>query len=429
MMFTKQIAKIIVGVTLIVSCSTDERETSIQDDPTREIINSIRSYEEAQEIAQNAVSLLDSESDTRSSVHQRKIAQEGKIVYKLDAKTRSNGIANDTLIYVFNFENNDGFALVSASRATEGLLAVTEKGHCNPEEQSGIEGFDLFIEMAKDYVANANIRSLEPIDSLMSISVEYEYTHNIVGPYVNVRWGQTHTEGEFCPNNICGCASTAMAQVMSYYEYPGSMTITYPESDQTFQVFDWPAMKNHLTHHYLAACFSDNVDVHKSIGRLCRQLGFISNSEYHTDGTGTWTYTSDLKSTMNYYGYNTYGWYDFDNSYACQVLDNENVIIMYGNHQGTNGHFWVFDGYDAATYYIYTYTYVEGGSERELTRVSGPHSVLLNHLNWGWYGVNNGYFLSNVFDPSQVQFPDTNSNYATTIFDTNLKTLTISANW
>ena len=33
----------------------------------------------------------------------------------------------DTLLYVFNFEDEQGFAVVSAIRQTEGLIAVIER--------------------------------------------------------------------------------------------------------------------------------------------------------------------------------------------------------------------------------------------------------------------------------------------------------------
>ena len=69
------------------------------------------------------------------------------------AGTRSGEASsdNDTLLYVFNFENNEGFALVSASKNTEGLMAIVEQGYCDPDTPSEIEGFEMFKDMAKEY--------------------------------------------------------------------------------------------------------------------------------------------------------------------------------------------------------------------------------------------------------------------------------------
>ena len=119
----------------------------------------IRSYEEALAIAQASIPMLENSSTaTRSVGTRRKIDLNDRKVFKLDAetKTRANSNINDTLIYVFNFEDNAGFALVSASKNTNGLLAIIEQGYCDPDTPSEIEGFEMFKMMAKDYVINAS---------------------------------------------------------------------------------------------------------------------------------------------------------------------------------------------------------------------------------------------------------------------------------
>lgn len=410
---------------LFVACSDqDKSETSLLQPVSQEHKANIRTYEEALTIAENAISLLN-EKTTRSGLNDRKIDLNDRQIFKLDSKTRATANVNDTLIYVFNFENSEGFALVSASKATEGLLAITEYGHCNTEESSGISGFDMFVDMAKNYVANTSSTQLR--DTLSSIVEEYVFTsHDYTGPYVSVRWGQTYLAGEFCPNGICGCAATAMAQVMSYFEYPTSMTIDYPNSDVTSQSFNWSDMRIHYPKHYISTCFPTNHDVHKSISRLCRQLGHVSNSNYKYDGTGTWTRTDSLKYTMQYYGFNTSGWNYYNSTYAHADIDNGKVIIMYGNHNGVGGHFWILDGYDDVDYYIYQYVHEEGSDELVLVAILGPYSTKLNHINWGWFGVNNGYFAADVFYAANVLIPDTNQNYSTNSFNSYLYTLSIS---
>ena len=145
-MKTKLFSFISIAV-IMASCTLDPVENYDNQAVSTQKNATIRSYVEALEIAQNSISLLDGAAKTRGTVNNRIIDLSEKKVFKLDALTRTESNVNDTLIYVFNFENNEGFALVSASKATEGLLAITEEGYCNPDETSGIDGFDLFLEM------------------------------------------------------------------------------------------------------------------------------------------------------------------------------------------------------------------------------------------------------------------------------------------
>ena len=190
-------------------------------------VSTIRSFDEALQIAQSSISLVDGTGQTRSG-SPRKIDLNNWKIFENDLKTRANSNSNDTLMYVFNFEDNQGFAIVSASKETEGLIAVTESGSYDPSTSSNIDGFNIYMDMAKEYIQNsmlqANGERLAPTpfrrDSLV-------YHHNKFGPYINVYWGQTHPEGEFCPNGVAGCSITATAQIMSYYQTPTSIDLTY----------------------------------------------------------------------------------------------------------------------------------------------------------------------------------------------------------
>ncbi len=62
-------------------------------------------------------------------------------------------VVDDTLMYVFNYDNNQGYALVSTNLATEPLIAVTEQGHLDPSQETDNPGLKLYLEMAKQYVA------------------------------------------------------------------------------------------------------------------------------------------------------------------------------------------------------------------------------------------------------------------------------------
>lgn len=100
-----------------------------------------------------------------------------------------------------------------------------------------------------------------------------------------MRWGQKQRMGQYCPNGVCGCSNTAAAQIMSYFQYPSSINLTFEERDVNSTALNWTAM---CTHQYSNASYNrDEADT--QIGRLARQLGKISNSSYHSypDATKT----------------------------------------------------------------------------------------------------------------------------------------------
>src|SRR5574344_785181 len=102
---------------------------TVQYDPNR------RSYTEAMEIAQNSIQMLQNDiSGTRSFQPVRKLNIINGVKAIGQNHTRSNGspLSNDTLLYVINFDDSLGFAVVPASRPTDGLIAVTESRSYDP---------------------------------------------------------------------------------------------------------------------------------------------------------------------------------------------------------------------------------------------------------------------------------------------------------
>ena len=214
-------------IALMTACTNQETIESVPVLTEQSTVNNnIRSYEDALKIAQASITMLDGyKSSTRGKLNSRKIdLDNSRNVIKYKNKTRSNLGINDTLIYVFNFENEEGFVLVSASEKTEAVLAITEQGSYNPEVKSEIAGFELFIDLAKEYVAYTS-KDENCKTCTRGLQVD-TFVHNYtitVEPYVTVKWGQSTPEGEFCPNYIAGCSNTAMAQIMSYYQYPSGI--------------------------------------------------------------------------------------------------------------------------------------------------------------------------------------------------------------
>ena len=70
------------------------------------------------------------------------------------------------------------------------------------------------------------------------------------------------------------------------------------------------------------------------------------------------------------------------------------------NDLGTNGHAWVADGFKE-TYTEY-YEVCDSGPNGDIVGVISKNYHSFVHMNWGWYGMDNGWFANyNMFSPNE----------------------------
>lgn len=405
-------------VTCFIACTDSDLQENVSRNNGFQAVQydaNRRSYAEAVEIAQNSIKMLeDGSSITRSANSGRRLDLKSGVKAVKQHITRSNGAAstNDTLLYIFNFMDNQGFAIVSASRQTSGLLAVIESGSYDPSIPTGNPGFDSFMNMASTYVAYKDKIPVAESSTTRSGSVPRMYKpvydtiiYRKVDPMINVKWGQGGRCGQFCPNNTAGCSITAAAQIMSHFKYPTILPLTYPDHDVNYSPLNWTAMCNHI----YTDCYNNRDEADMQIGRLCRQLGHLAGSNYGDDGqTSTWL--SAIKSVVQLLGYHVgtiqnYNYminqyvYDPDAGYPlASILSSGALIYMVGDNSDGDGHAWVIDGcyYVKCNYYLMV-SY-DGGHSWSNDQLLGVYRTCHNHINWGWNGMQNGYFESYVFN-------------------------------
>lgn len=385
-------------------CSEQDEQVGYVQSPLNTETRPIRSYSEALEIAKSAVSMFDDDVTTRTA-STREISLSDSKVYLKKSGTRGADNINDTLMYVFNFEGDQGFAIVSASRETEPLLAITETGYYDPSENCDNEGFSNFMKLAEQYVIHG--------DETTTTGWEARTTRAFVSPYIlhhsvprmlHVYWGKYDVEGTYCPNGVCGCGPTAMAMLMSYYGYPTTITLDHDSFNVSNYALDWVEMKKHNTIHTNMSFLCDaNINAHDMIAHLCRQLGVVAGSTYDIDsvnGNHTGTTPSGMRDCMYNFGYTDCHFYSYTESAIVSKLNLSRPVIMLGYANDTTGHAWVVDGYKC---------YYRRGDPMPTQPDDytwNSHYKYYNHVNWGWYGDSNGYFFANVFDTTAAYFYD-----------------------
>lgn len=413
----------LMAIASFVACTNDEEMNLLTENlPEESVSVEKRSFQEALEVAQNAPEIFGG-TTTRGELKQVTLADTQYIIS--DASTRND--APDTLMYVFNYEDNQGFAVVSANKSTEALIAVTEQGNYNEETTTNNPGLALYMDMAKNYVARGGI--LPPGSSIggggLPITEQKEETTTSTtdyGPLLEVRWGQNWPYNFYCKKNDnsltnTGCVPTALAQIFSYTGYPTSMSINYDNSNIHTLNINWNTFKAHVGAYDSCNCTSD---IHYQLSEMFRQIGKEVNVNYEeTSGTNN----SQVVNYLNRLGYSHSGLINYSHNTIINSLSNSKLIYISGDIEGTNnGHGWVIDGYKRIE--TTTSKYKREYGQLEWTLVSSSsvtHSY--HHFNWGKDGDGNGYFNIGVFCPNDPYELDegVSESYSSSDYSSNIK--------
>lgn len=404
----KQFLIISILAVMVAACSSEE-PMPVTDNSAQQQGSVRVTVEEAIKIANQAAEAFDAKS--ARGVSRR--ASSAAMVDVLGAKNgRSGGI--DTLLYMVNYDNKQGYAIVSASRACETLLGIVDEGEFNALEAAENPSYSYYLANAQNYVASTlgatfgggNI-TIKP-----SIFEETRYVHENYPVKVNVKWGQRYPEGYFCPNKISGCVQTAMAQIMSYLKLPTSISLTYPERDVDVQVLDWEDMTKHtqsvnttavsLINSHNSSCAATEAS-HMAIARLCRELGYRNNASYYDNATGAFDYKAlqTFRQLVTEKEISNFTYLGTDYSTLFDAIKTGIGYISGSDTNGAGGHAWVIDG-GLRTGKIVTYS---GPGTIGIDGKEHPYSedftTYYYHFNWGWNGTDNGYFEMGVFDTSK----------------------------
>lgn len=370
----------LIAVASFVACA--KNETSVADDAASVVINPFakyRSYDDARAFAESALSLLG--EDTKSPI--RRIAS-GECV--TNSITKSDNDRRDTLFYVFNYADNEGFAIINANPGMEPIIAVTEKGYYNDGESTGVPALDEYINVLKEKL----LLRFDPPE--LYYWYDYITICETVNRNVGVRWGHRDIYGQYCPNGNAGCVATAMAQIMAYHLQPSSF-IASVDMDNDYDIDDvvslnWSAIKNHVHTHTLPQTCSS---VHTNIGALLREIGEQVFMDYDDDGS--YASVDDVPGAFFHFGYSTSSVLAVNNTMLKSALFNYGPVYMRGG-----GHAWVADGYKVYKYYYCRFERAVGDGSPVITEQTLISETYYTHINWGWDGDCNGYFGLGIYD-------------------------------
>lgn len=282
-----------------------------------------------------------------------------------------------------------GFILVSADTSMPEILGFSDEGTFTYEDMP--EHVRMWMERYKEMQSQSDDETNELEAWLQSSRTGNDDVNALLG---GIEWGQDNPYNAFCPEKDgkktpSGCVATALSQIMMYHKYPehGRGSIDYYTRTNNFHVacdfehtyFDWDNMYEKYDRNV-----SDEYMVNP-IATLLTTVGVAVQMDYNTGGSG-----SNNRDT--YYGVRNYLCFDNDaflagaSNYSSELwhktLQNElleNRPVYYTGHSGDSGHAFVIDGMQKA----------EDGT-------------MYYHVNWGWDGLCNGYYLLNMLRPKNA---------------------------
>lgn len=385
---------------LFIGCESDSifpRNASIEYATENRLANRSAKidYAEALEIVQQGIAMLESASVTRSETG-RSIDPE-KVEYRIVPATRS-GDNPDTLMYVFNFADSAGFALIAADRRADRLLAVVENGCYTPGEPTGNPGFDWYMKCTDEYLNTLSMTGGGEDKELASeyiYKLEYEDDIEDAGPLVTVKWNQYYPYNLYCSTNskgeanVAGCVAIAIAQIVSYHAFPQSIRLTYANADTPTLNLNWPIINKHIK------TYECNIDCteHAAIGYLCRQIGELVHMQYGSYNDGGSTATNKyVPNCFTSLGYTTGSIQTYDYAEVRNSLNQNQPLYVSGQTNNSNtGHAWVIDGYKTITRTTKVWKSLPP-SDRWILDEESLSVQKYIHCNWGWGGTQNGWY-------------------------------------
>ena len=304
-------------------------------------------------------------------------------------------------LYVFNNPDGQGWVMVTDNDAAPSpILAYSDKGRFDyakaPDATKAIiaryaEGLRQLPQADGNTAKRAASRRA---------SVRRRAWVHVVEPLLRTTWNQTTPYNNLCPvasdggmdgyGGRCptGCVPTAIVQIMNYWQWPkqGSGSHAnrqYPSQQYDFSqsTYDWDNMLDNYTEG------SYNEAQAQAVAKLMADVGCAVNADYRPAETPTSTAVNLKDVLVKYFDYSVDMDYGFDvfkrtGKERLDILKDEIIakrpVLAEGQLTTGIGHDVVADGYE----------YFE--SEGTTTDYF--------HLNFGWGGKSDGFYL--WFDPT-----------------------------
>lgn len=228
---------------------------------------------------------------------------------------------------------------------------------------------------------------------------------DVVGPLIQTSWHQDSPFNDYCHGHLAGCGAIAMAQVMNYhinnYNYPSQFTY----DGNTYYGGNFPAAA--LVKYVYNAIGSEYIHID------------IVNLE------AVYTTPENMEDGIRNLGYSVSVSNDDPYRVEQEIMSGHRPVIMLGNDSNFSflpspasyagdSHYWICDGIRRMTkgkLYIFTEwqpngngNFISGWGTIDNPNNYGGVVFTSSHMNWGWGGECNGWFVNNTKPNSSNEY-------------------------
>ena len=313
----------------------------------------------------------------------------GSSITKLELAHTQSGDAGN-VFYVFNQSHNQGFIIISADDRVKPILGYADKGSFDSGTlPDGLK--DIFKSYEKQ-ISYAIKNNIVPSRGFTRSSDEWAD----IEPLIQTQWNQHEPYNNLCPIDpddgyrcVTGCVAVAKAQLLYYHQPPkiGTETISYEWKGRTLSAdfsmanFEWDKMM--LTYDY------NTPDIDNAVAKLMWYCAVQSNAFF----TSNVTYSHwNMGGLSKHFGFKDGIKYLYRNGTSDEVF--EEIIYQ-----------------DIAKGLPVFYTATDPEIDSHTFLVDGYQNGGYFHMNFGWGGSHDGFYLLSAIDVEWYNFTTDHSVY------------------
>jgi putative pyrogenic exotoxin B len=341
----------------------------------------------------------------------------------------------DSLLYIVDFENNAGCAVLAADRRIKDkILAIIESGSFNnmdstmfpPTYKQGMyadselmKGFSLYNADVDDYYVAGEFSPLyfcdnfakycltqcddpdpstippsDPHESIKYVVGEWQ-TKEKIAPMLTTVWHQNSPFNDNAPmlnwafwqkwkkRSPAGCFPIAIAQIIAYHEMM---------SECNGYKLNWKSIKKNLYVNNKPDEEGASYEDKRAVAYLLQFLSISCRAKHTPDFT--FVFPHNARKTMEFVYGNAATHCSYDNGVVYNMLKNKKPALVCAISKIVDGHAWVVDGYLHRAQPVICIRNCDGKERRDTTY----RDQYLVHCNWGWKGLCNGYYSQGIFN-------------------------------
>lgn len=307
-------------------------------------------------------------------------------------KVASNGndeIQIDTLVYIVNFGNEDGFAVMSANEDLLGnvILALTDSGSISIEDFNYEENTNDSPAKTAGRILASTITDLtvlkfkndllNPADGIIIEDYTYKYspwnTLGFIKPMVPIKIHQHAPYNRYCfdilkKQAVTGCVANALVGIMAAKKYPTQIGVYGA---------NWTSI---IARYKIPGSYEQDLLAH-----IIAEVGKQCHMNYGVSASGA-TDANAKRCLASYPNFTNVKMHEGTLEIAQEMLIKSNPMYISGSN-----HAWILDGWklQERTYECY--------KDSTLLR-QGTETRRLVHCVLGWGGVADGYYYFSRFN-------------------------------